>query len=238
MIDPIQTALGPSGDCPTLEALAAAPAGSDIERHLAACAHCRTELALLREFETAEVRPHELASVEWIASRLRRDAAAATGRTRPETVWNRLRAWVAFPFAPGPQRAFAAVAALLLVVAAGLYLRPAAETRHPAAVDGTVWRSGRFAAVSPAGDVAEAPAEFRWEPVPDAAAYRIQLMEVDRTVIWSGDSAQTAIAIPQAVRAQLQPARAFLWQVTAKNQAGQPVASTDLQTFHVLITNR
>ena len=53
----LTSALGGSAGCPDLAALAVAEPGSDLQRHLAVCSRCRTELAVFREFENAAPRP-------------------------------------------------------------------------------------------------------------------------------------------------------------------------------------
>ena len=241
--DLLKAALGRTGDCPALESLEAAETNPDVQRHLAGCSRCRTELAMLREFRGAEPRAEEMASVEWIASELRRRSPELAGpapvvHPQPASPRDRLRAWTGGLFAPQRRRTLSlAAVALLVVVAAGVYLRPGANFERPSPSGGTaVWRSGEFAAVSPLGDVTEAPSEFRWQTVPGAATYSIQLVEVDRTVVWSADSTRTSIEVPAEIRQKLKPARAFHWQVVARNAGGQNIASTDLQTFHILAT--
>ncbi|MCU1232137.1 MAG: hypothetical protein JWP63_104 [Candidatus Solibacter sp.] len=230
MSDRFQSALGRTAECPDLEALAGEPRTPEIERHIAACGYCRAELALLHEFESAEPGPEELASVQWIESELRR-RSAADGPS--PTLWERLSGWVS----PGGQRAWVMVAASLMVlVAAGLIFRPNGPVGVPSAPHGTVWRSGKFAAVGPVGEIAASPNEFRWEGVTGAAGYRVQLMEVDRTVIWTGESTGTSITIPDTVRGQLKPGRSFQWQAVAQNAAGEQLAATDLQSFHIPVT--
>jgi hypothetical protein len=231
MSDPWKPALDRTPECPGLEALAETPRPPEIEQHVEHCSHCRTELALLREFETAEPGPEELASVQWIESELRKRQTPAVA-ARP-SVWERLSGW----FAPGRQQVWVMAAATLMVlVAAGLYFRPDGTARPAAAPDRTVWRSGKFAAIGPVGEVSTSPREFRWEPVADATNYRLQLMEVDRTVIWTGESSAPDVAIPDAVRAQFLPGRSFEWQAIARNAAGEQLAATDLQTFHIPVT--
>ena len=236
MTDPIKFAFGQSDDCPPVELLAQTARAPEIERHLAACAHCQTELDLLREFVAAEPTPAERPEVEWIAARLAGGFQPAFAPPRL-SVWDRMREWLSAAFAPASHRALAGVAALVLVIAGGLYLRQSAREQRPIpTADGLVWRSGGFASLSPSGDLSQAPTEFHWDAVSNAAVYHVHLMEVDRTVIWSTDSVQTTVNIPDSVRAQFKPGRAFHWHVTASNSAGQTMASSDLQSFHILVT--
>jgi hypothetical protein len=238
MTDRPKSALGPGERCPSLEVLAETPRPPELESHIETCAHCRAELALLHSFENAAPQPDEVAPVQWIESELRRRMSAGA-LAPPASAWERVRAWLGSTLGGGRQRAWAMVAAsVVIVVAAGILLRQDHTIGPPAALQDEVWRSGRFAALSPAGDLTHAPDELRWEPVAAAASYRVQLMEVDRTVIWSADSTATAIPIPAGIRSQLKPGRAFEWQVTAHNAAGEAIASTNLQDFHIAVTIR
>lgn len=234
MNDRLKAALGRTADCPSVEALATAPDNPDVQRHIEACIHCRAELVLLQEFESAEPQPEELASVQWIAGELRRRNSAIAQASPSPSAWSRFLAWLGAVPGPGRGRALVMVAAsLLIVVTAGVYFRQSSAVRPPAS--GIVWRSGRFAAMAPSGEMAQSPVEFRWEAVPGAASYQVQLLQVDRTVIWTGESSQTTIEIPSNIRAQLRPGRAFQWQVTARNTAGESIASTDLQDFRITV---
>jgi len=230
MSDGFRAALGRTAECPTVEALAETPRRPEIVRHMESCAHCQAELALLHEFESAEPAADEIASVQWIESELRRRQVAPSPR---HTVWERLAEW----WAAGGQRAWVAVAASLFVlVAAGVYTRQDGAPRTPSTSDGMVWRSGKFAVLGPVGEVAAGPAEFRWEAVAGAANYRIQLMEVDHTVVWTTSATLASVGIPDHVRAQFKPGRTFEWQVVAQNATGEQLAATDLQSFHIALT--
>jgi hypothetical protein len=240
-----KSALGPTGECPRPELLAAA-GNPEVQRHLASCSRCRTELAMLLEFEKAEPRPDELAGVKWIQTELRRrspelTAVAPTALPQPVSIWERLHAWVQYLSLPhGRGMLLVAAASLLVMVTAGVYLRQGGDVPRPSPSAGgaDVWRSGQFAAVSPVGDVAQSPAEFRWEAVPGAAAYQIRLMEVDGAVIWSSEVTPTSVEIPHNVRSKLAPGRAFQWEVVARSAAGERIASTVLQNFHILANSR
>jgi hypothetical protein len=118
-----------------------------------------------------------------------------------------------------------------------MYLRNGGDGLRPPSGE-QVLRSQRFAAVTPVGDVAAAPAELRWEAVRGASKYLARVMEVDRTEVWRGETAETHIALPEEVRRQMTAHRSFLWAVTAQDGAGSNLAETDLQTFHILATVR
>src|SRR2546425_12971416 len=85
-VDALRAALAPSGSCLTLEQLGrlcdrdhAGSADARAAEHVAGCLRCRTELALLKAFESASPRPGEEAAASWIVARLERDVARMTG---------------------------------------------------------------------------------------------------------------------------------------------------------------
>ncbi|MBZ5728936.1 MAG: hypothetical protein LAP87_28650 [Acidobacteriia bacterium] len=219
--------------------------GAGAQAHLAQCARCRNELQLMQEFETAEPRPDEVASVAWIASQLQQRSAEFTTALPPAAVakplWQRLgnRIGQALPTTARWRAVSMACASLALVVTAGVYLRHGAPDEGLSRPNGAiVWRSQQFAVVAPAGDVAAPPAEFQWQPAAGAAKYQVRLLEVDHHEIWSGESSTTSIAVPGGIRSQMAPGRSFLWEVTARNAAGEKIAGTNLQVFHMSVNNR
>jgi hypothetical protein len=240
-----KSALGPTAGCPRPELLVSAAGNPDVQRHLENCSRCRTELAMLLEFEKAEPRPDELASVQWIQSELRRRSPELTAAVpavfpQPGSIWERLHPWVGYLWSPRGRGMLLVAASLLVMVTAGVYLRQGGDAQRPSTSAGgaEVWRSGQFVVVSPVGDVAQSPSEFRWEAVPRATTYQIRLMEVDGAVIWSSDVTQTSVEIPHNVRSKLTPGRAFQWEVVARSAAGERIASTVLQKFHILPNSR
>lgn len=238
----LKAALSRTSQCLPVEILAAiaeerVDAGTNLQarEHLSGCAHCQSELALFREFQEAEARPGEIESVAWVQSELRRRSAEVAGRgvesaREPESLWARItarRRW----------RTLSLVAASLLVaVTAGLYLRSGAGLDRSG--EPVIYRSQKLSAVAPVGEISEAPADFQWRATPGAAKYRVRLMEVDRTVIWSAEIAGASVSIPPAVHEQMTPGRAFEWDVTAWNGAGEKIAESNLQNFHILVTTR
>jgi hypothetical protein len=228
----LREALNRTPECPALEVLAA----PQHRQHVTECPHCRAELALLHQFESADAQPGEAADLAWIESELaRRSQAAAISR---EPFGARLLAWFEFLFSPaGRGRLSMAAASLLLLVTVGLLMRPGGGVRPPLQ-EPTVWRSGQFAAVSPVGDLDQAPSQLRWETVPSAASYHVRLLEVDGTEIWSADSTSTSVDFSNNIAAKMTPGRAFQWEATARDSSGRQMATTNLQTFHILATHR
>ena len=230
----LREALGPTPQCPPLEALAAQP-DAKLLRHVEECPHCRAELALLRQFETGEARPAERADVAWIEADLRRRSPvpAAGG----DTFANKLRDWFGFLFSPsGSGKLGLAAVALLVLVMAGIVLRP--RSQRSQSEDGGVWRSSQITAISPAGDLEQAPTQLRWEPAAGAASYHVRLFEVDGTEIWAADVTGTSVDFPSNIAAIITPGRAFQWDVAARDSSGRQIASTNSQTFHIAATRR
>jgi hypothetical protein len=145
----------------------------------------------------------ECAAVWRSLSSLRREAAAfdpaaPRARTRPEAPAR----WVV-----------AGLAAAAVLVAASVTLMPAAR-RGPSVAEPTRSRTdaARPRALSPVGRVVAAPAEFRWEAVPGARAYRVRVYR-DAELLWSSaETPGTTLAWPATL--QLSTGRYF-WQVVA-----------------------
>jgi hypothetical protein len=218
----------PTPECLTIEQLASAATDGAAARHLESCAYCRNELALLESFTSAEPSMIEAPAVEWIATEVRRRVVE---QTREKSVWERLTGWIP---AGAPRWVPAgAFAAIVLLIGSGVYLM---RQGHPE-IGETVWRSASVAVIRPAGDLTAAPSEFAWQAVAGARRYRVRLLEVDRTEVWSAETEATQLAVPPGIASQLQPGRSFLWQVVAEGPAG-PIAESNLQTFHISINSR
>lgn len=244
-VETLRAALAPSGNCATLEQLGrlcdrdhAGCADARIAEHVATCLRCRTELALLKQFESEPLRPDEQEDAKWIVARLARDVERLTaGEALP------LRRHVPPRGVSGWRRLLAprALAAGLAVAAAGLVvvLNVPGHDGTPPALPPDVtagpssFRSDAIVLKGPAGDLDVVPKELRWEPAAGAASYSVQVMEVDRTPVWSASSPNPAIALPASVRARIIPGKPFLWQVMAKDAGGQGVASSEIQRFRL-----
>jgi hypothetical protein len=185
------------------------------EAHVSECAHCRTELALLREFVTGTPRGEEKEAVEWIQARL----------TPPQGVRSRSRWW---------QSMWSPRYAGVLAVAAALIIAINIEWHKPATVpqeQGDVMRSAPLHAIAPVGGLAGAPQEFRWTPVPGAAGYSILVTEVDLTPVFQSRVTGTSIPLPDEVRKILVPGKTLQWTVAAEDAAGRELATTGVQKF-------
>jgi putative zinc finger protein len=210
-----------------------------VEGHLSSCPRCQSELAMLRSFQTAEPVKEEGAAVGWIVARLQRQqeqfagtAAAKTSREQPSW-WSGLLSF-------RPRIAILAGAGVLIaLVAVRMAQRPTREPdlRADAGRGGVVLRSQEIAIVNPRGDMQAAPAELRWQPVAGAVSYSVQITEVDHTVVWSGESKETNLAIPAEVRSRMVAQKPFLWQVTALNARGDKMAESQQERFRVVETH-
>jgi hypothetical protein len=88
------------------------------------------------------------------------------------------------------------------------------------------------------GDVVTAPRSLEWIPFTGAATYDVELLEVDRASLWRGTASQPRTEIPSNVITQLVPGKTVLWQVTARNAAGDVLAASGPQQFRVAATAR
>src|ERR1051326_6654191 len=74
-----RAALGPTPDCPDIERIGLFSDGrlpeqeaAGVSAHLVSCAHCRSELVMLQEFQSGITGNEERSEVEWIAAELSR----------------------------------------------------------------------------------------------------------------------------------------------------------------------
>src|SRR5262244_1080511 len=106
-----KAALAATNECLSLEEL------SRLSSHLSSCARCQTELAMLQEFEQATPRPDEAAEVSFITAELKRRSGGRMGGlvTRKRFAARRIGT------------AAMVLAAMLLLIAGGLYLRSEKE---------------------------------------------------------------------------------------------------------------
>ncbi len=220
-------ALGPTAECLAIDELASVlegrrgdPARGTAEAHMLGCAYCRNEMTLLREFESPAIRPEERKAVDSIAAQLRKNSPAAA-----ESWWQ----WLRNPKILVPALSFAMA---LIAVTVGLQFRHSTIQPYvPSAND--VLRGQSVEVIGPVGDVAQPPDRLEWRPVAGASQYKIKLMEVDRTEVWSATLAQTSALVPQNVRSKLSPLKTLLWQVVAINGVGDVVADSGVQRFRV-----
>ena len=205
-----------------------------LEAHADACPACGAERELARAFDAGEAGT-SAADVDWVTARLRGEPAApatpaakptgmpATGRVVPFRGRGAVRTWTRL------------AAAAVLVLAAGLTLRTLYE-RPPALPEpprGGVVRGGEVEPTAPLGEVAESPAELRWQPVAGAAGYRVRLVTVDETLIWQDATSEPTARLPAKVRNRLQRAVSYEWTVEALAADGSTLGRSAPARFRV-----
>ncbi len=230
-------ALRPGPECPPVEVLGRYADGAltPEERrrdqpHIAACANCQAELALLHAFATLAVRDEEADAVRWGVEQLHERAPATAGHGQLAGL--RVPHWLSF----GRVRPALALAMVLLFAGGGYYLtsrgaRPGLPTDVGSSPETT--RSLTIDVDGPTGDQTAVPARLRWQPVAGAVRYHVRLSEVDRQEIWSSDTRDSAIDLPPDVRARIVPGKTLVWQVTAYGTSNAPLAESGSERFRL-----
>jgi hypothetical protein len=221
-------------ECLPLEALekmtGTAAADTKAATHLAGCPHCQTELSMLKSFEASVPSEDEGAAVAWIAAQLERRQNAANARPAVARVpfW---RAMFKMPYLAG-------AAALAVVLALGISLYHGTNTEGPGKIGGgnygnNAFRSGAIHLLSPVGEQSSAPAEFRWDAVPNASSYVVDLKDVANVTLASAKSTQNVLAATPEMRANMLSGKPLHWKVTALDASGNPLADSNGETFKI-----
>lgn len=124
-------------------------------------------------------------------------------------------------------------AAAVLVVAAGLIFQTLHLTSSPLPEppgQGAV-RGGRVEGAGPAGELAELPAELRWQPLAGAAAYRVRLLGPADDALWEGEVAGSPAQLPAEVIAELHRAVSYRWYVEALAADGTVLGRSETVRF-------
>ena len=131
--------------------------------------------------------------------------------------------------------AAATLALALLVAGVSFELRQGKAPALDAGSGGAeVFRTSAVQVLSPVGDQRDRPAEIRWEGAPNAARYRVRIMEVDHTELWDSHTTATRIDLPPAVLRLMVPMKTLLIQVVAFDKANTKVAESETVPFRVL----
>lgn len=103
-------------------------------------------------------------------------------------------------------RLMIAVAAIIVIIAAVIFVRP-----H----GGTAESPQQLTLVTPRewGTVASRNQRFRWQREMYAKAYQFSVYEVNRSLLWSALVRDTSVVIPGSV--SLQQGQTYLWRVEA-----------------------
>ena len=188
--------------------------------HLAGCAHCQTELAMLKNFEQSTPSADEGAAVAWIAAQLERRQSAPVAQQKIAHVpfW---RTMFRIPYLAG-----AAALAAVLVLGISLYhgSLDGPGKINPGLGSGIV-RSGSIHLVSPIADQNIAPAEFHWDAVQGASSYAIELKDVAGVTLATAKSTQNVLPVTPEMKAVMISGKPLKWQVTAMDATGKEIAS-------------
>uniref|UniRef100_Q01RB9 Zinc-finger domain-containing protein n=1 Tax=Solibacter usitatus (strain Ellin6076) TaxID=234267 RepID=Q01RB9_SOLUE len=228
----LRRALKPGADCLSVEKLEIClqdgPARPDLSRHLESCAHCRAKLDLLRSFYEAPRDSTEADAVRQIEQRLRKPRAIAPPAARSR--------WQEFLQVRWLSPIAVAMAGVLIVAAVSLEWR-----RHTApnllplnAREESVFRSGKLNVTAPTGDLLVAPTSIRWQAIAGAATYRVRIMEVDHSELWTAATSESSVDLPRQIQAKMVPAKSLLLQVNAFDSSGRQLAESDVVRFRLL----
>lgn len=227
-----QEAVAETKDCLPLETLEQLMDNSSrdakAQAHLAGCAHCQTELAMLKNFEQSTPSADEGAAVAWIAAQLERaqNAPAAQQKAARVPFW---RAMFRVPVMAG-----AAALAAVLIVGISLYHGDSdGPGRLNPGVGNGQFRTGAIHLVSPIADQPGAPAEFHWDAVQGASSYTVELKDVAGITLATAKSSQNVLPITPEMKANMISGKPLKWKVTAFNADGQEIANSSMEQFKV-----
>ncbi|MBI1852082.1 MAG: hypothetical protein HYR85_17220 [Planctomycetes bacterium] len=182
-----------------------------IDGHVRRCRTCARKAQLARELMAppapVDGRPDDLEFVLAQGERAIPHIVRRHGRPR----------WLSV--APG---ALAAMAAAVTIAYCGIVFGPALIGRldRPIGV------------VAPLGEVTSAPDELRWNPVPGAAEYRVQIRDVDSDEVQDVSCPATASAVPvEPIR--FTAATRYAWTVDAIDVNGSVIARSHATAFVV-----
>jgi hypothetical protein len=210
-----------------------------VHPHVAQCPRCQAELALLKSFVTNEPLPDEGASVAWISAHLerQRDSIKSPARRHsPAAAGLKIQTgWLADLFRWSTMRWAVpiTVAAAAIVMVSVALLRPSKgpELQADLGRQPVIYRSQEVQLVAPVGEVVAVPQDLSWQPFPGADTYKVVIMEIDHSQLWSTQTKANSMAIPASVRAKMLPGKPILWQVTALTPQGEMVATSQVQKF-------
>jgi hypothetical protein len=195
--------------------------------HLAGCPHCQTELTMLKSFEASVPSADEGAAVAWIAAQLERNQKAPAAKQAVARVpfW---RTMFRVPYLAG-----AAALAVVLALGISLYHGNPDGPRKISDTYGKGTFRGGVHLVSPVGDLAQAPAEFRWDAVPGASSYQVELKDVAGVTLASATSTQNVLPVTPEMKANMTSGKPLTWKVTALDASGNAVADSSGGSFKI-----
>jgi hypothetical protein len=131
---------------------------------------------------------------------------------------------VAAPVRRSPWRNLLPLAAGILLV---VWLRRPAERATDVSERAAPSTGARIATVSPAADasVRAGSLRFAWHPIEGSIGYRVGVRDASGATVWSGDAADTTLALPASVR--LQASVPYVWRVDGQRADGSTAASAE-----------
>ncbi|HET9167150.1 MAG TPA: hypothetical protein VFP11_14220, partial [Candidatus Angelobacter sp.] len=193
--------------------------------HLAGCAHCQTELAMLKNFELSTPSADEGAAVAWIAAQLERQQnAPAQQKVAAVPFW---RMMFRIPYLAGA----AAMAAVLIVGISLYHGNSDGPGRINPGLGNGQFRSGSIHLVSPIADQTSAPAEFHWDAVQGASSYTVELKDVAGITLATAKASQNVLQVTPEMRASMISDKPLKWKVTALDASGNAVADSSGGSF-------
>jgi hypothetical protein len=196
--------------------------------HLAGCAHCQTELAMLKNFEESTPSADEGAAVAWIAAQLERRQNAPVAQQKVASVpfW---RTMFRVPYMAGA----AALAAVLIFGFSLYHGNSDGPGRINPGLGNGQFRSGAVHLVSPIADQTSAPTEFRWDAVQGASSYTVELKDVAGITLATAKSSQNVLQVTPEMNASMVSGKPLKWKVTALNAAGTEIANSSTEQFKI-----
>jgi len=146
----------------------------------------------------------------------REDVAASTRllATLPVPAGRRLPWRLLVPLAAG-----ILVAVVLVRAPSRTYVAPAQERGAPS-------DASHIELVAPAPDVPlAATSRFVWHPIAGSIGYRVVIKDASGAPVWSGDVADTVLAIPAALH--LRAAESYVWRVDGQRGDGTTASSAE-----------
>ena len=121
----------------------------------------------------------------------------------------------------------------IVVLVGVILLRPPKEPDLQANAGGhtTVYRSQEIQVLSPVGELSQVPRTLQWQAFPGTQLYKVMVMEVDNSPLWSAETKETSVEIPASLRAKILPGKPILWQVTAVDGQGRVLGTSQIQRF-------
>lgn len=252
----LRAAYEPGAGCPPPERYLEAEMGELpaeerrlLEEHARTCPACNAEQELARLFHGApEEAGVEAEGLAHVVARLEEASPVRTaeprierGKVVPFPARSPQPAQPAQPAAApvrkaSPVRSWRLAAAAVLALTGGLTLWTLRPTTAPLPAppgESQVFRGGELEAVSPRGEMENAPTELHWEERAGSNSYRVRLSTIDDAVLWEEVVTAPPARLPQEVAARLDRAVVYFWTVEALDAAGARLGVSEPVRFRI-----